>query len=79
MRAVMVLVVLVGICLAVALVEAQVNFSPSWGKRSNDDLSQTLPFSDSCKIPFDSVLRIQKLIQVNHDLFFIFFLQYREP
>ncbi|CAG7816474.1 unnamed protein product [Allacma fusca] len=55
--------------LAVTVVEAQVNFSPSWGKRASvtmtqggtEDFSQ---FPENCKIPLDSVVRIQKLIQL---------------
>jgi hypothetical protein len=55
--------------LAATVVEAQVNFSPSWGKRASVAMSQGgaeefSQFPENCKIPLDSVVRIQKLIQL---------------
>ena len=60
------------------LIEAQVNFSPSWGKRAKtnplingiqgaepgDFTISTLSGPDNCKTPIESILRIQRLIQV---------------
>lgn len=55
-------------------VQAQVNFSPAWGKRGPIPFSMptqtrdvTGHFSqnlDDCKLPFDGVVRVLKLLQV---------------
>jgi hypothetical protein len=45
---------------AVNSAQAQVNFSPTWGKRSS--MARDLP--KECKLPFDGVAKVLKLIQV---------------
>nr|CAD7435084.1 unnamed protein product [Timema monikensis] len=48
-------ILLVSSCLLVAFCGAQVNFSPSWGKRSITP--------ENCKTTMDSLMYINKLIQ----------------
>lgn len=57
--------------LVVAMVQAQVNFSPAWGKRASlgsqgRGILEPLPLQGTrdCKIPIDNFVRTLKLIQV---------------
>ncbi|EAT35885.1 AAEL011996-PA [Aedes aegypti] len=56
------------ICAALIFVcDAQLTFTPSWGKRSSNPLSMNMPGSfgvqDSCKTPVDSLMVIYRMIQ----------------
>lgn len=52
--------------------DAQVNFSPAWGKRSSDLLGESKDASeyrrmlqnDGCQTPLECLLRLQRLLQV---------------
>lgn len=82
MRSLSVVLLLLGALISCAFVEAhaQVNFSPAWGKRAagavsqtHDNLQPSTTLGD-CKLPFDGVVRILRLIQVTIGLQF-----YRTP
>nr|CAD7204365.1 unnamed protein product [Timema douglasi] len=65
MRMVRLLVILlVSSCLLVAFCGAQVNFSPSWGKRSITP--------ENCKTTMDSLMYINKLIQAHNGISFMY-------
>ncbi|XP_065081363.1 hypertrehalosaemic prohormone [Ochlerotatus camptorhynchus] len=56
------------ICAALIFVcEAQLTFTPSWGKRSSAPLAMNMQGSfgvqDSCKTPVDSLMVIYRMIQ----------------
>ncbi|XP_058815650.1 hypertrehalosaemic prohormone-like [Topomyia yanbarensis] len=56
------------ICASLIFVcEAQLTFTPSWGKRSSVQLGSNMPNSfgaqDGCKTPVDSLMVIYRMIQ----------------
>lgn len=75
MRSILIILALVYTFLALSLsqVDAQVNFSPAWGKRSGGELLgepkdpseyRRMLQAEGCQTPLECLIRMQRLMQV---------------